>query len=52
MPPRGGVNTCKDGSGVVVEGSKNGGADLRRNRKERGRDGGVGSFPGSPIVLQ
>lgn len=25
MPPRGGVNTCKDGSGVGVDGSKYGG---------------------------
>ena len=54
--PCGGVNTCKDDSGVGVEGSEGYGADLRRNRMERGREVGVGFLSrfsnNPPIVLQ
>lgn len=53
MPPCGGVNTCKDDSGVGVEGSEGVGG-LTCDGIAGNGDGmeWMDSFPGSPMILQ
>ena len=45
MPPCGGVNTCKDGSGVGVEGSKDGGLTCDGIARNEGEMEGWIPFP-------